>query len=255
MPDGGVVARRTAREHQRATVVAALLAPVLVSWALSVVSQIAPATDVLTLVAIVVLCSATGIRAAGLASALSAAVSFDFFLTQPYHSFAITSPDDIGTAALLLVIGGVVTETARWGERQQAALGQELGYLDGVMATARTVALRVEGPAQITTAVSQRIRELLDLDSCAFVVDGTISPRDSTLEQDGSLSVAGHQIDVDRDGFPVDSTVVLPIRTGGTIRGYFVLTAASHVARPPLEQRRVAVLLADQVAGSLDDRD
>lgn len=37
------------------------------------------------------------------------------------------------------------------------------------------------------------------------------------------------------------------IHEGETL-GHFVLTSASDVARPSLEQRRVAVLMADQVA-------
>ena len=62
---------------------------------------------------------------------------------------------------------------------------------------------------------------------------------------------AGECIDVDRDGLPVDSIMVLPVRTGGQLRGRFLLTAASRVSRPTERQRRVAVLLADQMAGTL----
>jgi hypothetical protein len=58
----------------------------------------------------------------------------------------------------------------------------------------------------------------------------------------------GSSLDIDRGGLPIDSVVVLPVRTGTVVRGYFQLTAASHVARPSRDQRRVAVLLADQVA-------
>ena len=63
------------------------------------------ATDVLVLVAVVVVFSATGLRAAGLAAALSAAVWFDFFLTEPYQSFAINDANDL-EAAVLVPSGG-----------------------------------------------------------------------------------------------------------------------------------------------------
>ena len=51
----------------------------------------------------------------------------------------------------------------------------------------------------------------------------------------------------------MDSVVALPVRSGGALRGVFVLTAASHVARPNERQRRVAVLLADQISATLND--
>ena len=104
-------------------------------------------------------------------------------------------------------------------------------------------------------AVAQRIVEVLELDSCRFVSGPRPDPGAPTLEQDGSLVRDGHRLNVERDGLPVDSTMVLPVRSGGQVRGHFVLTAATHVARPSAEQRRVAALLADQVAGWLNGAD
>jgi K+-sensing histidine kinase KdpD len=246
--------RRFARDHRAATVAVAAAAPLLAAALLSLVrSDLTAATDVLVLVALVVLFSATGIRAAGLAAALSAVVWFDVFLTQPYGSLAINDPDDLEAAALLLVIGGVVTETALWGQRQQAALSKQLGYVDGVLATAESIALRDQGTEEVTSAVAQRIREVLNLDACTFAPGGRMDPSAPTLQHDGSLTQGDRELNVDRDGLPVDSTVVLPVRWAGEVRGRFLLTAASHVARPTSQQRRVAVLLADQVAGALHD--
>ena len=247
--------RRFTRNHRSATVVAAVTAPLLAAALLALVrSDVTAATDVLVLVAVVVLFSATGIRAAGLAAALSAVVWFDVFLTQPYGSLAINDPDDLEAAALLLVIGGVVTETALWGQRQQAALSREVGYVNGVLATAETVALRDQSEEEVTTAVAQRIREVLHLDACTFAPGGRLDDTAAILQHDGSLTQGGRELNVDRDGLPVDSAAVLPVRVAGELRGRFLLTAASHVARPTLQQRRVAVLLADQVAGALHDR-
>jgi K+-sensing histidine kinase KdpD len=45
---------------------------------------------------------------------VSAALWFDFFLTQPCEQFSITRRTDIETAVLLLVIGVAVTEIAVW---------------------------------------------------------------------------------------------------------------------------------------------
>lgn len=246
--------RRAARQHRTATVVAAAVAPLAVAAALSLVrDSITAATAVLVLVALVVVAGATGIRAAGLVAALSAAAWFDFFLTAPYGSFAITKSNDLEAAALLMVIGGVVTETALWGQRQEAALSRQQGYLDGVLTTAETIAQPGRSRDEVTTAVAQRITEVLRLDTCTFVVGDSLDPTAPTLRPDGSVARGEHRVNVERDGLPVESSVVLPVRAGGQVRGHFLLTAASHVVRPTLEARRVAVLLADEVAGSLTD--
>lgn len=226
----------------------------MVASALSLVrDSIASATAVLVLVTLVVLAGATGIRAAGLACALSSALSFDFFLTEPYQSLTITQGNDVEAAILLMVIGGVVTETALWGQRQEAALGRQSGYLEGVLATADTVARRDQNPLDAARTVAQRIAEVLALDSCTFEPDGVVEPRDPVLQHDGTVVREGREIEVEREGLPVDSIVVLPVYSGGELRGRFLLTAATRISRPTLEQRRVAALLADQVAGSLKE--
>src|SRR4029450_5264829 len=63
---------------------------------------------------VVVVAAAVGGRAAGLISALSAALSYDFFLTTPYHSLRIDSVAQ-GVTGLLL-----------FGTRLRAALGIRL---------------------------------------------------------------------------------------------------------------------------------
>ncbi|NYG06564.1 hypothetical protein BJ986_001051 [Phycicoccus badiiscoriae] len=204
------------------------------------------ASAAVALVVVIVAASATGIRAAGLWSAVSSAAGFDFFLTAPYRSLAIGRTEDVQVTVLLLVVGLAVTELALWGQRQRAALGRQRGYLDGVLATAESVAHHAGSPA-VTSAVADRIRELLDLDRCEFVASGTLLPG-PVLGRDGTITRGGTRLDVERGGLPVDSIVVLPVRSGAVVSGYFQLTAATHVARPTLDQRRVAALLADQVA-------
>jgi hypothetical protein len=54
---------------------------------------------------VVVVAAAVGGRAAGLISALSAALSYDFFLTTPYHSLRIDSVAQVITVALLFGTG------------------------------------------------------------------------------------------------------------------------------------------------------
>ncbi|HEY7718583.1 MAG TPA: DUF4118 domain-containing protein [Pedococcus sp.] len=244
--------RALLRDHRVATTLVAAALPLGAAAALSLVRDtVSSATAVLVLVALVVAAGSTGIRAAGLAASVSAFAWFDFFLTEPYGSFVIYGADDLEAALLLLLIGGIVTETALWGLRQEAALARQGGYLGGVLATAETLAAQHESREQVTRSVAQRIAEVLDLDTCTFVAGPQPDPGAPTLDHSGAVVRDGLRLDVDRDGLPVDTAMYLPVRSGGQVRGHFVLTAASHVSRPGADQRRVAALLADQVAGWL----
>ena len=55
-------------------------------------------------------------------------------------------------------------------------------------------------------------------------------------------------------GLPSHDYVAIPVRRGSHVVGHFLLTATSQVTYPSAEQRRVAVLLADQVASAVAAR-
>jgi K+-sensing histidine kinase KdpD len=115
----------------------------------------------------VVAVAANGDRPAGVLAAVSTAVWFDFFLTQPYERFTITRRTDIETTVLLLVIGVAVTEIAVWGRRHYAISSRRAGYLDGINNAARAVAAGGSAPALIDQ-VSSQLAQLLSLRSCIF---------------------------------------------------------------------------------------
>ena len=73
------------------------------------------------------------------------------------------------------------------------------------------------------------------------------------LEHDGRVTRRGKELDVERDGLPTDDDIALVVTRAGETMGHFLLTSASSVARPSLEQRKVAVLLADQAGQVLVD--
>lgn len=236
--------------HRPWLLVACALIPLAVAALLALVrDNITTATAVLVLVLVVVAASSTGDRMAGLIAAVSSGLCFDVFLTQPYGTFAITSPDDVETLVLLVVVGVGVTELALWGRRQQAGASRSLGYLDGVLSAAETVASRDPEPNDIVALVGSELRDLLRLDGCRFAA---IAPHLRTVVQpDGSVLQGSRAIEVGRHGLPTDEEILLPVRTGGHTVGAFVLSAATAVRRPGREQLRVAVLLADQVGSVL----
>ena len=213
--------------------------------------SVTPTTAVLVLVLWVVAAATTGDRVAGVLAALSGAVWFDFFLTEPYLRFTIDDPDDVEATVLLVLISITVTEIALWGHRQQASPARRSGYLDGVLGTARTV---VEGDVStpaLVDLVAREVAGVLGADDARYVQGPVHDVRIAVLDHEGVLTRGGRPVDVDRVGLPTDEYVAVLVRRGPRVVGHFLVTATSRVAYPGREQRRVAVLLADQEAVAL----
>jgi K+-sensing histidine kinase KdpD len=210
-------------------------------------------TAVLVLVLWVVVAAATGDRAAGILAALSGGLWFDFFLTQPYRRFTIAQGDDLEAAVLLVVISLVVTEVALWGHRQQAEAARRSGYLQGVLGVSRSIAERDAPRDTVVAVVSRQIVDVLGADEARFVEGEVRDRRIAVLDHDGNLTRAGKAVDVGRSGLPSDEYVAVPVCRGRRTAGYFRVTATSRVSYPSQEQRRVAMLLADQVAAAVDE--
>lgn len=229
---------------------AAVATPLAVCAVLSTFrSSFANTNAALVLVLVVVAFAATGLRAAGVVAALSSAAWFDFFLTEPYQALTITDREDVETTVLLLLVGVAVTEVALWGRRQQARASRQEGFLGGIMSAASGAADGTVPQEVLTREVAARIADVLRLDSCRF--DTATGDRLPRLNRDGSVTWHGRLLDVERDGLPTDTRIELPVENGGVRHGRFLLTAATGVRRPDLQQRLVAVALADQVGAAL----
>ena len=87
-------------------------------------SEFSGSNAALALVIPVVIAAAIGGRVAGVVAALSAAASFDFFLTRPYLSLNIESRRDIETTVLLAVVGLIVGTVAAIGRRSRESTSQ-----------------------------------------------------------------------------------------------------------------------------------
>ncbi len=235
--------------------VAAVLLPLVTCAVLATVrDSITAATAVLVLVLWVVAAASTGDRAAGLLAAVSAGAWFDFFLTAPFQQFTIKGSDDVEATVLLVVIGLAVTEIALWGHRQQGRAAGRSGYLEGVLGAARLVSEGDTPASTLVDVVARQISEVLGADGCRFVDGPVTDPRVAVLDHDGEVIRGDHVVDVDRVGLPTHDYVAIPVRRGAHVVGHFLLTATSQVTYPSAEQRRVAVLLADQVASAVAAR-
>jgi K+-sensing histidine kinase KdpD len=89
---------------------------------------------------VVVVAAAIGGRAAGLVSALSAALSYDFFLTTPYHSLRIDSVAQVITVALLFGTGLVASLAGRARRRRTAEVDAQAGIIHLLNVIARAAA-------------------------------------------------------------------------------------------------------------------
>jgi K+-sensing histidine kinase KdpD len=236
--------------RDRLAVLAALAAPLALAAVLVPFRASFPNTDAaLALVLVVVAVAANGYRLAGVLAAVSTAVWFDFFLTQPYERFSITHRTDIETTVLLLVIGVAVTEIAVWGRRQNLTASRRAGYLDGINSAAQAVAAGDSASALIGQVTSQ-LTQLLSLRSCDFQYGVAGIGRPARLRRDGSVTIGQRAWDVDAEGFPRAMDTELLVESGGIFQGRFLMTPAPD-ARPTLEQRLLAVAFADQVGAAL----
>ncbi len=241
---------RLAQLRDRLAVIAAILAPLIITVILVPFRTSVANTDAaLILVAVIVAIAANGDRRAGYLAAVWSALTFDFFLTRPYERFTITRGSDIQTAVLLVVIGGAVTELAVWGRRQRADADRRASYLAGVHAAAEA-ALAGQPRAVVIERVTQQLQGLLGLKSCRYQSGIAGLGHPARLQHDGRVTVARHTWPVSAEGFPPDRPVELLLESHGVLQGRFLMLPRPD-SRPSLESRQVAAALADQVSATL----
>ena len=188
--------------RDRLALLAALAAPLALAAILVPFRASFPNTDAaLALLLVVVAVAANGYRLAGYLAAVSVAVWFDFFLTQPYERFTITRRTDIETTVLLLVIGVAVTEIAVWGRRQRVTASRRAGYLDGINSAARAVAAG-SSASVLTEQVTGQLTQLLSLRSCSFQYGVAGIGRPARLHHDGCGHRRAPAVGRGRGGLP-----------------------------------------------------
>jgi hypothetical protein len=218
-----------------AVLVAGLLVP-LRDW-------LGSANVALVLAAIVVGAAIFGGRLAGVITSIAAALSFDYFFSEPFYNLRINDHQDIVTALLLLVLGVAVGQLAvmRYGARQVERLhARGAAHMEDVAAVVAAGADLDE----VWPVVRRALIDQLDLAACQF------EPAPFTTEHT-HLDRAGHidspTLRYEPGGFalPLDGATV-PVIANGQEVGRLVL-----VPRPgrgtTRSQRRVAVALADQL--------
>ena len=236
-----------ARHHPVVWFAAIFLGPVVAALLTLARPELHENHVTLILVLAVAVVSAAGLRPAGLVAAVTTALAYDYFWTEPYYSFTIFDTQDILTVLLLVVVGGAIEQLSWWAGRQHAVAARRLDYLTALRRAAEPIAPETQVPA--LEAIADTVLNVLDADSCHLVLDDHLPT--TVLHGDGSVTRAGRSIDVDTDGLPTDDVIAIPVPTPDSHPAYFAVIAATHVARPRAEQRQVAALLAHVAAQSL----
>lgn len=221
------------------------IAVVIVAGLLVSVRDWIGAPNVALVLAIVVVAAAMfGGRVAGVITSLAAALSFDYFHTQPYFDLRIDKRDDVVAAALLLVLGLAVGAfaTLRYGTRLDARLqARGAEHLEDVAAIVAAGAdLDASWPV-----IRRALLDQLELASCRFE-PVPFAEQYTALGRDGHIDSATLHYEPGGFALPPEGAVV-PVVASGRQLGRLVLVPLPHRGTTR-SQRRVAVALADQLA-------
>lgn len=205
-------------------------------------------TNVALLVTLVVVVAATADRAAGVATALVAAFSYNFFHTVPYRSLRIDNGVDVLTVVLLIVIGLVVSEISA---RARSAITVSDRHGDAEHALERSTELLARGAsvAEMWETVRDDLIRLMHVADCRYEDASDPSQAISELplvSRSGTLQTR-RRVWVD-SGFQLpDDGAAIPVIHAGVTYGQIVLIPkpGSGSLR---DERRLAVALADQLA-------
>src|SRR5215212_5612116 len=135
----GVLSDWLLRHRTVVWVAAVFLGPVVAALLTLARPQLHENHVTLILVLTVAVVSAVGLRPAGLVAAVTTAVAYDYFWTEPYYSFRILDTQDILTVLLLVLVGVAIEQLSWWAGRQRATAARRLGYLTALRHAAEPI--------------------------------------------------------------------------------------------------------------------
>jgi len=200
----------------------------------------------LALVVPVLLAAIVGGRLAGAATAVVAALTFDFVFTQPYLSLRISSKDDVATFVVLLIVAMVAAEVGIRGRRGGVAARESRSELDRLLRVAELSARGADVDDVVMSARAELIG-LFGLDECVYQAERS-GPELPRLGNRGALE--GARLVSWGDFLLPTGGVEVPVMGRGEELGRLVLYAA-EATRASLEKRLVAVAIADELGLTL----
>jgi hypothetical protein len=235
------------RRRSLARVAVGSLAPVVAAAVLLPLRAHVLNTNLALILVVVVLGAAVaGGRPAGVVGALTGALSYDLFFTEPYGSLKIARADDIETVVVLGVIGLIAGELVERARRSEAAAIARRRELDRVQ---RRVELAAGGESRgrLISRSAEELTEILDLKACRFVPSAP--PEGMPVFTHGAIRVPGGGAGEDVP----PGAAALPVRAHGRDLGHFVMVfpTPSFGIRASSDAKHAAVALADQLGMAL----
>jgi hypothetical protein len=205
------------------------------------------ATNVGIMLAIAVVAAALVSRAAGVMTAVVAALAFNFFHAKPYHSLRIDEPRDVAIVALLVVLGLAVSDISAW-RRRRELIRQAAVRAHNAPAEVDALMAGVHHVRDVWPAVVGSVLDQLGLADC-----GVVTERPEGLPQ--ISRTAGRNGD-GRDTFVLPAKgASIPILAAERTLGHLIVLPPPGSTSLEIE-RRVIVAFADHIAIALTcDRD
>lgn len=201
--------------------------------------------NVVLVLAVVVIAAAFAGRVPGILTAITAALSFNFFHAEPYQSLRIHGAQDIVTVVMLGVLGVAMSEFSAGRRRVKRSATRRLL---GARALETVTAMLAAGapPPAIWEPVRQTLIDELSLVECRFEAGPTTLPM---LPR--SAALVGPHTRLGREGFmlPADG-IAVPVVSCGNVFGHIVMVPDPQRGSP-LESRQLAIALADDYAIAL----
>jgi hypothetical protein len=227
-------------------VVGGIGAVALAALLVTVRGEIVNANAALALVLPVFAASVIGGRWPAVSTAIIAALSFDFFFTQPYQSLKIDSHNDVETLIVFLVVALIAAEIGIRGRHTSGEAKRSKSEVERLYRVAELGA-RAADTGDVVLAVQAEMIGLFDLEDCDY--EATASYALPKLGAKGALEDAPLRY-VGRDFELPHSGVEVPVVAHGVSYGRLVLRPRAGTSAT-MEQRRVAIALADELGLAL----
>jgi len=234
------------RRSRVATLIGAAVAPLLIAAGMATIGDKSQSVSALLMAAVVVVVASSGRRSATIVAVVSSTAWFAFFLTTPYHSFAVNEVDDLVTLAALLFVGAVVVGLRTKAERHRDDAEDGRNDIARLHAVAELVSEGCD-PNHIVEVVQVELTDLLQLRHCSF----DRQPATTTgarIGRTGQVQIGDLMWGTHQHGFP-DRVVELPVTAVGVSVGRFVLQP-TPLAKVSFDKCLLAVALADQVGAA-----
>lgn len=197
----------------------------------------------------------------GLLAAVASALAFNFYFTQPFHTFRISNPEDVATVALLFLVALVTSQLAAR-MRAEARAAEKSATRNATIAGLARRLLSCSSDEQIATIAGRELERLFECNAVMMTggpephvvagrpSHGTLTPSDVAAAawaiESGKPTGRGTKSVI------VTEWVFYPIRSDSAVLGAMGL-ARDDGARPvPVEQLDLLDSLVDQVALALE---